>query len=115
MFSSGPVRSNTWPTAQAGAFASPGMKPVGIRKRSAERAEQQRQHVRANAESSAAGPHAAHLTNRCRRRVRLLADDAQFAQQLAIDVGAAVEHQAILELLQLVHPEHDDDAGTPAR
>ena len=47
--------------------------------------------------------------------LRLFRYDAQFAQQLAIDVGAAVEHQAILELLQLVHPEHDDDAATPAR
>src|SRR6187549_3906168 len=39
---------------------------------------------------------------------RLFRYDPQFAQQLAVDVRAAVEYQAILELLQLVHPEHDD-------
>src|ERR1044072_9425894 len=37
--------------------------------------------------------------------LRLFRDDPQFAQELAVDVGAAVEHQAILKLLQLVHPE----------
>src|SRR5690242_11142803 len=46
------------------------------------------------------------------QRQRLLRYDAELAQQLAIDVGAAVEHQTILVLLELVHPEHHDDAGT---
>src|SRR5262245_6296201 len=36
----------------------------------------------------------------------LLGDDSHLAKQLAVDVGAAVEDQAVLELLQLVHPEH---------
>jgi hypothetical protein len=42
---------------------------------------------------------------------RLLRDHAQLAQQLAVDVCAGVEHQPVLELLKLVHPEHHDDAG----